>query len=172
MADQPTHLDADGAARMVDVSAKSPTVRSASAVAFVYLSPDSYDSLRRGDSAKGDVVSTARIAGIMGAKRTGDLIPLCHPLALTDVDVRFAWLDSAHALAIKCSSQCVGPTGVEMEAITGASIAALTVYDMVKGIDRAAYLGDIHVTSKSGGKSGEFVHRSPPGPDLASATWT
>ncbi len=172
MANDPTHLDSEGTARMVDVSSKGATRRSASAVAFVYFSAPAFASVRRGDSKKGDVLGTARLAGIMAAKRTGELIPLCHPLGLTHVDVRFAWLVDRCALAVQCTAACVGPTGVEMEAVTGATLAALTVYDMVKGIDRATVIGDAHVRTKSGGKSGDWAHESPPGPDLSDASWT
>ena len=171
MADNPTHLDSDGTARMVDVSAKATTARQAAAHAFVYFSADSFDSIRRGDNKKGDVLSTARLAGIMGAKQTGQLIPLCHPIGLAHVDIEFAWLDQRHALAVRCSCRCSAQTGVEMEAITGASIAALTVYDMVKGIDRAVHLGEFYVATKSGGKSGDWAHPAPPGPSIEGLDW-
>lgn len=171
MADDPTHLDAHGTARMVDVSAKDSTQRDATAVAFVHFGAASYESIRDGDNKKGDVLGTARLAGIMGAKRTGELIPLCHPLGLSHVDVSFAWLDDRHALAVRCMARCIGATGVEMEAITGASIAALTVYDMAKGIDRGVTIGEVHVTAKSGGKSGDWRHPAPPGPPLDGVTW-
>lgn len=172
MADEPTHLDQLGTARMVDVSQKASTARAASAVAFVYFAADSYEQIRRGDNKKGDVLGTARLAGVMAAKRTGDLIPLCHPLGLSHVEVSFAWLEGRHALAVRCSARCIGPTGVEMEAITGASVAALTVYDMAKGIDRGVVIGDVHVATKSGGKSGTWENPEPPGPPLDGATWT
>lgn len=171
MTQGPTHLDSQGNARMVDVSGKNVTTRDASAVAFVYFSADAFTAIRDGDSKKGDILGTARLAGIMGAKRTGELIPLCHPLGLAHVDVRFAWLDDRHALAIRCTARCAGQTGVEMEAMTGVSVAALTVYDMVKGIDRGVTIGDQHVRTKTGGKSGAWEHPSAPGPDITEADW-
>jgi cyclic pyranopterin phosphate synthase len=172
MPEQPTHLDAEGTAHMVDVSQKQSTQRTARAVAFVKMGADTFSAVRRGDSKKGDVVGTARLAGIMAAKRTGDLIPLCHPIGLSHVDVRFAWLEPLSTMAIACTARCAGQTGVEMEAITGATMAALTVYDMVKGIDRGVVVSDIHVASKAGGKSGEWQHEAPPGPNLDDAIWT
>ena len=168
---EPTHLDADGNARMVDVSAKDISTREASALAFVHLSPEGFQAIRRGNSKKGDVLGTARIAGVMGCKRTADLIPLCHPLALTDADLRFAWVDDEHAVAIRCTVRCEGKTGVEMEALCGASIAALTIYDMVKGIDRTAWIGTTHVAHKSGGRSGDWTHPCAGGPTTDDLVW-
>lgn len=156
---------------MVDVSSKDETERAAVARAFVYMSKATLERLHSGDNKKGDVLSTSRIAGIMAAKRTGDLIPLCHPLPLTHVGVRFAWVQAQSALAIEATARCSGKTGVEMEAITAATIAALNVYDMTKGIDRSVRIGDIHVLSKSGGKSGDWAHPDPPGPKLGAITW-
>lgn len=164
MPDDLSHLDSTGAATMVDVSAKDATHRSATARGFVYMASETLERVRAGDAKKGDVLGVARLAGIMAAKRTGELIPLCHPLPLTHVEVRFAWLDEG--LAIEATARCVGPTGVEMEALTAASVAALTIYDMCKGIDRRLVVGDLHVLAKSGGRSGDWRLSNPPGPAI------
>ena len=155
-----SHLDDQGRASMVDVSAKSDTERSASAEAIVVLSQETYDLVLSGQAKKGDVLATARIAGIMAAKKTSELIPLCHPLALTHAGVEFEPLAERHALKIVASAKTAGPTGVEMEALTAASVAALTVYDMIKAVDRSAVIESIRVLTKSGGKSGVY-HAAP-----------
>lgn len=150
-----SHVDDDGAARMVDVAAKAATVRSATASATVRTSAEVIGLIASGGLPKGDALATARIAGILGAKRTSELIPLCHQLALTGVDVDFQIADTAvHVIA---SARTTDRTGVEMEALTAASVAALTVYDMIKAVDPAARLDDIHVMRKEGGKTGVWI---------------
>lgn len=151
---KPTHLDETGAAHMVDVGAKPVTQRRAVAGGRIFMSAEALDAIRSGNGPKGDVLSTARIAGIMGAKRTADLIPLCHPLALTKVSVDFAWEDNG--ISVVAVAQTMGQTGVEMEALTAASVALLTLYDMAKALDRAMILGDIRLLEKSGGRSGDW----------------
>ena len=151
---RPTHLDESGAASMVDVSAKPATQRRAVAGGRITMSPEALEAIRSGNAPKGDILSTARIAGIMAAKRTADLIPLCHPLALTKVGVDFAWEDSG--ISVTATAQTTGQTGVEMEALTAASVALLTLYDMAKALDRAMIVGDIRLLEKSGGRSGDW----------------
>ncbi|MBO9697462.1 MAG: cyclic pyranopterin monophosphate synthase MoaC [Sphingopyxis sp.] len=154
MTDRPTHLDETGAAHMVDVGAKPATPRRAVAGGRITMSQQALAAIRSGNAPKGDVLSTARIAGIMAAKRTADLIPLCHPLALTKVGVEFSWEDNG--ISVTSVVQTTGPTGVEMEALTAASVALLTLYDMAKALDRAMILGDIRLIEKSGGRSGDW----------------
>jgi cyclic pyranopterin monophosphate synthase len=149
-----THLDESGAARMVDVSGKQVTRRRAVARAFVRMSADTAAAVAAGDAPKGDVLGVARIAGIQAAKRTGELIPLCHPLGLDHVDVRAAVVDGG--VAIEAEASVEGRTGVEMEAMTAASVAALTIYDMVKGIERGVRIESIELVAKSGGRSGDW----------------
>lgn len=151
-----THLDEAGAARMVDVSDKEPTDRQAAAEAVIVLSQDAYEAAIGGTGPKGDVLAAARIAGIMAAKKTSDLIPLCHPIAIAKASIDFEPLADRHALRILATVKTVGQTGVEMEALTAASVAALTVYDMVKAVDRAAVIENVRLISKSGGKSGSY----------------
>ncbi|MBS0274415.1 MAG: cyclic pyranopterin monophosphate synthase MoaC [Proteobacteria bacterium] len=151
-----THLDETGAARMVDVSAKDATERQAAAEAIIVLSKEAYEAAISGSGPKGDVLAAARIAGIMAAKKTSDLIPLCHPIAITKAGVDFEPLAGRHALRILATVKTLGQTGVEMEALTAASIAALTVYDMVKAVDRGAVIEAVRLVSKSGGKSGAY----------------
>ncbi len=151
---RPTHLDESGAASMIDVGAKPATQRRAIAGGRITMSPSALEAIRSGNAPKGDVLSTARIAGIMAAKRTADLIPLCHPLALTKVGVDFAWEESG--ISVTATAQTTGPTGVEMEALTAASVALLTLYDMAKALDRAMIVGDIRLLEKSGGRSGDW----------------
>ena len=151
-----THFDADGRASMVDVTAKAETERIAVAKGSITMAPETLALIREGGVQKGDVLSVARLAGIMGAKRTPDLIPLCHPLALTSISVELT-ADPAHnAIDITASCTLVGKTGVEMEALTAVAIAALTVYDMCKAADRGMRIGDIRLVHKSGGKSGLY----------------
>jgi len=154
MTNRPTHLDETGAAHMVDVGAKPVTQRRAVAGGRITMSAGALEAIRNGNAPKGDVLSTARIAGIMAAKRTAELIPLCHPLALTKVGVDFEWEDNG--ISVIAVAQTSGPTGVEMEALTAASVALLTLYDMAKALDRAMVLGDIRLLEKSGGRSGDW----------------
>lgn len=151
---KPTHLDETGAAHMVDVGAKPATQRSAVAGGRITMSASALEAIRSGNAPKGDVLSTARIAGIMAAKRTSDLIPLCHPLALTKVGVDFTWGESG--ISVTATAATTSPTGVEMEALTAASVALLTLYDMAKALDRTMVLGDIRLLEKSGGRSGDW----------------
>jgi cyclic pyranopterin monophosphate synthase len=149
-----THFDAEGRAVMVDVSDKPETDRIAVARGSVTMQPETLERIRRGTIAKGDVLSVARLAGIMGAKRTPDLIPLCHPLALSSVTLELTLAPERNAVEIEATCKLKGRTGVEMEALTAVSVAALTIYDMVKAIDRAMVIGEIRLVHKSGGKSG------------------
>ena len=151
-----THLDADGHAAMVDVSDKSVTERVATAKGSVLMRPATMRMILDGGVKKGDVLSVARLAGIMGAKRTSELIPLCHPLNLTGIDVALEVDASRNAVDITASCRLKGRTGVEMEAMTAVAVAALTVYDMLKAVDRGMRLTDIRLTHKSGGKSGRY----------------
>ena len=151
-----THLDAEGRARMVDVSDKAETDRVAVAGARVVMRPETLESIRAGDVAKGDVLAVARLAGIMAAKRTAELIPLCHPLALTSVNVDLACVPERAAVEITATCRLRGRTGVEMEALTAASVAALTVYDMCKAVDRGMVVTDLRLLRKSGGRSGDW----------------
>jgi cyclic pyranopterin phosphate synthase len=152
-----THLDAAGHARMVDVSAKDETVREATAKGRVTMQAQTLELIGSGRAAKGDVLATARIAGIMGAKRCAELIPLCHPLPISSVAVELSLNAADAAVDIYATVRTTGRTGVEMEALTAVSIAALTVYDMVKAVDRGMRIENIRVAAKSGGKSGDFV---------------
>ena len=151
-----THFDPRGQAAMVDVSAKPVTARTATARARVTMQPETLALVRRGGARKGDVLGVARLAGIMAAKRTADLIPLCHPLPLTAVTVDLAPDEAAGAVQIEATVSTTGQTGVEMEALTAASIAALTVYDMCKAVDRGMRIEAVRLAHKAGGKSGEF----------------
>lgn len=150
-----SHLDDDGAARMVDVSAKTVTARSATASATVRTTAEVIGLIASGGLPKGDALATARIAGIMAAKSTSELIPLCHQLALSGVDVDFRIAETE--IGISASARAADRTGVEMEALTAASVAALTIYDMIKAVDPAARLDDIHVVRKEGGKTGVWT---------------
>jgi cyclic pyranopterin phosphate synthase len=151
-----THFDKEGKARMVDVSDKAETERSATAKGSVIMQPATLSLIKEGGVKKGDVLSVARLAGIMGAKRTPDLIPLCHPLALTSVQVDLTLDEARNAVDITATCKLVGKTGVEMEALTAISVAALTVYDMCKAVDKGMQIVDIRLTHKSGGKSGTY----------------
>jgi cyclic pyranopterin monophosphate synthase len=152
-----THLDESGRARMVDVGAKPATERRAVARATVRVSTKTASRVLAGDAPKGDVLGVARIAGIQAAKRTSELIPLCHPLALTFVGVEASIDTEAGAISLTAEARTTGPTGVEMEAMTAASVAALTVYDMVKGIERGAEIAEVVLVEKSGGRSGQWT---------------
>jgi cyclic pyranopterin monophosphate synthase len=152
-----THLDESGRARMVDVGDKPPTERRAVARAVVRVSSQTARAVVAGDAPKGDVLGVARIAGIQAAKRTSELIPLCHPLALTFVGVEGTVDASEGQIVLTAEARTTGPTGVEMEAMTAAGVAALTVYDMVKGIERGAEIAEIVLLEKSGGRSGRWT---------------
>lgn len=149
-----THLDDSGAARMVDVGAKDATQREAVATGRITMSAEAATAIAQGTAKKGDVLAVARVAGIMAAKRTSDLIPLCHPLPLTKVTIDLA--PDATGVTVTATCACTGPTGVEMEALTATSVALLTIYDMAKAIDKAMLVGDIRLVSKTGGKSGDY----------------
>jgi cyclic pyranopterin phosphate synthase len=151
-----THLDAQGNAVMVDVSEKQPTSRTAVAVGRITMSEECFAAVRDGRAKKGDVLGVAQVAGIMATKRTSDLIPLCHVLNLTKSAVEFALLPEECAIEARCTVRCEGKTGVEMEALTGVSVALLTVYDMCKAIDKCMTITDTHLEEKHGGKSGDF----------------
>ena len=156
-----THLDENGAARMVDVSEKAATEREATAEATVMLAAEAFGAIAQGNAPKGDVLAAARIAGIMAAKKTPELIPLCHPITLTKANVDFELVAEKNAVRIVARTKTTGPTGVEMEALTAASVAALTIYDMVKAIDRAAAIEGVRLIEKSGGKSGVYKATAP-----------
>ena len=158
-----THVDRTGRPRMVDVSDKPATARRAVAEALVTMSAETLSLVIDGRNVKGDVLGVAELAGVMGGKRTSDLIPLCHPLPLTDLVVSVTPDRAAGGLRIRAEAATTGPTGVEMEALTAVSVAALTVYDMVKGVERDVEIRAIHLVSKSGGKSGEWVRPATPG---------
>lgn len=151
-----THIDAEGNAVMVDVSSKEQTARTATARGSVIMAPETLAMIMAGGVKKGDVLSVAQLAGIMAAKRTPDLIPLCHPLALTSVKVHLTTDPARNAVDIEATCKLSGQTGVEMEALTAVSVAALTVYDMCKAVDRGMQITDIRLTHKAGGKSGTF----------------
>lgn len=151
-----THIDARGEARMVDVSAKPATARVAVAEGRVVMTRKTLALIVKGDAAKGDVLGTARIAGIMAAKRTADLIPLCHPLALSKVTLDIAPDTKLPGCRVRATVKVTGPTGVEMEALTAVAVACLTIYDMVKAVERGIRIGDIHLVEKKGGKSGHY----------------
>lgn len=153
--DKLTHLDATGAAQMVDVSAKADTVREAVAEGVIAMAPAVITAIRAGDIKKGDVLGTARIAGIMAAKHTSNLIPLCHPLPIASVSVDFDYVDNG--VRVETRVRTNGKTGVEMEALTAASVALLTIYDMAKALDKTMVIGPVRLLAKSGGKSGDWV---------------
>jgi cyclic pyranopterin monophosphate synthase len=149
-----THIDDSGAAHMVDISAKATTVREASASGQISMSPKAIAAIKDGTAKKGDVLSVARVAGIMAAKRTSELIQLCHPVALSSITVDFDVMASAITVTVKARSS--GQTGVEMEALTAVSATLLTLYDMTKALDKAMIISDIKLLTKSGGKSGDW----------------
>lgn len=151
-----THFNEKGEAWMVDVSAKAETIREATAIGTIYMSSECFEKIKEGQIGKGDVLGTARIAGIMGAKRTSDLIPLCHILNLTKVEVAFEMGDNC--ITARCTAKTQGKTGVEMEALTGVNISLLTIYDMCKAVDKRMHMEDIHLVEKTGGKSGDFLY--------------
>ena len=151
-----THIDASGEANMVDVGDKAETVRIALAEGFVRMAPATLDLILKGDAKKGDVIGTARLAGIMGAKQTSSLIPLCHPLMLTKVSVDIREDRTLPGLRLEAMAKLTGRTGVEMEALTAVSVACLTIYDMAKAADREMEIGGIRLLEKSGGRSGDY----------------
>ncbi|MCH8065028.1 MAG: cyclic pyranopterin monophosphate synthase MoaC [Chloroflexi bacterium] len=157
MTERLSHIDDAGRARMVDVSAKADTAREAVARGNVRMQPETLALVQSGGLPKGDVIATARLAGVMAAKRTHELIPLCHPLLLTDIDVEITPDEAASSLEISATVRSTGKTGVEMEAMTAVSVAALTVYDMCKAVDRGIRIEGVRLVRKSGGKSGEIV---------------
>jgi len=152
-----SHFDADGNAIMVDVSKKNETERVATASGKITLSQEAYALVKSGSMAKGDVLGVARIAGIMAAKKVDSLIPLCHPLAVTKINIDFAYNDDSRQIEIEAIVGITGKTGVEMEALTAVSITALTIYDMCKAVDKAMVISDICLEKKTGGKSGTFI---------------
>jgi cyclic pyranopterin phosphate synthase len=156
-----THVDRRGRPRMVDISAKPSTARRAVAEAEVSVSPETMSLVIDGGNAKGDVLTVAELAGVMGGKRTAELIPLCHPIALTDLVVAITPDRAAGVLRVRAEAATTGPTGVEMEALTAAAVAALTVYDMVKGVERGIEIRSLRLLTKTGGKSGDW-HRPAP----------
>ena len=151
-----SHFDESGHARMVDVGGKEITKRVAVAAGRVLVSEATFDLIKTGGMKKGDVLGTAQIGGIMGAKHTPDIIPMCHPIMINGVDIDFALNEEDHAVEITASVKCSGVTGVEMEALTAVSVAALTVYDMCKAVQKDMVIDGIHLVSKSGGKSGDY----------------
>ncbi len=151
-----SHIDENGNARMVDVSGKAETERFARASGTIRANQNVIDALAANSVPKGDVFAAARIAGIMAAKRTAELIPLCHPLALSNVSIDFKTFAAQNKIRCECSVKLVGKTGAEMEALTGASVALLTIYDMCKALDKGMEIGEIHLEEKSGGKSGLY----------------
>ncbi|NLT22948.1 MAG: cyclic pyranopterin monophosphate synthase MoaC [Syntrophorhabdus sp.] len=155
-----SHVDSDGKARMVDVSGKKETEREAVASGRVTMAAGTYALIRGGQGPKGDIFTVAKIAGIMAAKKTHDLIPLCHPLAITHVDVDFRFDDAGHTVEIISTVRTKGQTGVEMEALTSATVAGLTIYDMCKAVDKGIELGPFYLLEKSGGKSGTYRRKA------------
>ncbi|QTA79056.1 Molybdopterin biosynthesis protein C [Desulfonema limicola] len=152
-----THIDQEGRIRMVDISDKKPTLRIAHAQAVVSMNKETFERIQYKTVQKGNVLEAARIAGIMGAKKTAELIPMCHPLNLTHVQVDFFPDPETNSILIKAAAKIIDQTGIEMEAITAVSIAALTIYDMCKSYDREITISDIYLIEKSGGKSGTFI---------------
>ena len=150
-----THFNEQGRARMVDVSDKAPTLRAATAAGTVRMLPSTVAAIRSGGVPKGDVLAVAQVAGIMAAKRTSELVPMCHPLQLCGADVRFTL--RADAVDIEATVKCRGETGVEMEALTAVSAAALTIYDMCKALERGMEITDVRLLEKTGGKSGDYI---------------
>ena len=156
-----THIDKQGSVRMVDVTEKEPTLRFAVAQGIVSMNPDTFDKIMNQTVKKGNVLETARIAGIMAAKKTADLIPMCHPLNITYIAIDFHPVSVQNAIKIKGTVRAIDQTGVEMEALTAVSVAGLTIYDMCKSYDRKMIISDICLIEKSGGKSGVFVRNKP-----------
>ena len=154
-----THFDDQGNAVMVDVGGKKATVRVANAAGTITMSPQAFEMVKGGTMSKGDVLGIARVAGIMAAKKVDSLIPLCHPLLISKINIDFSYLDDAHTIEIFATVGMSGQTGVEMEALTAVSIAALTIYDMCKAVDKSMVVGDIRLLKKTGGKSGIYIRK-------------
>ncbi|MBR4232082.1 MAG: cyclic pyranopterin monophosphate synthase MoaC [Oscillospiraceae bacterium] len=152
-----THFNENGRARMVDVTEKSETQRTAIAAGRVLVNRETFELIKTGGMKKGDVLTTAQIGGIMGAKRTSDIIPMCHPIFISGIDIDFEMDEEACAVNITATAKCTGVTGVEMEALTAVSVAALTVYDMCKAVQKDMVISDIRLLKKTGGKSGTFI---------------
>ncbi|MCC6931315.1 MAG: cyclic pyranopterin monophosphate synthase MoaC [Gemmatimonadaceae bacterium] len=152
-----THIDTAGAARMVDISAKPPTLRMARARGAITMRPETLTAIRENQIAKGDVLAVARIAGIMGAKRTSELVPLCHPIALSDIQLQLSLDEELPGVWVEATAKTSGSTGVEMEAIVAVSVSLVTLYDMAKGVDKGMVIGQISLIEKRGGKSGDWV---------------
>lgn len=152
-----THVDSSGKARMVDISGKAATARMARARGNIRMKPETLASIRDNQLAKGDVLTVAKIAGIMGAKRTSELVPLCHPIALSDIDLELRLDESLPGVTVEATARTTGQTGVEMEAIMGVSVTLVTLYDMAKGVDKGMVIGEISLVEKRGGKSGDWV---------------
>ncbi|HZT06168.1 MAG TPA: cyclic pyranopterin monophosphate synthase MoaC [Chloroflexota bacterium] len=157
-----THFDETGRAHMVDVSEKAETVREATARGRITMERATLELIERGAMEKGDVLAVAQVGGVMAAKQTGSLIPMCHPLPITGVDLRFHVDHDRSSIDIEATARIVGKTGVEMEALTAVSVAALTIYDMCKAVDRAMVISDVRLVRKSGGKSGDFRRKGEP----------
>lgn len=156
-----THFNEYGHAKMVDVSDKESTYRTAAAEGFVSMTKETLTLITEGHVKKGDVLSVAQVAGIMAAKKTSDLIPMCHPIAITGADLSFRISEDPSGIQIRAEVRCKGETGVEMEALTAVSVAALTIYDMCKSAERGIRIGDIRLIAKSGGKSGDYRAEEP-----------
>jgi len=159
-----SHVDSKGNARMVDVTQKKETEREAVASGRVMMARETYDLIKGGSGPKGDIFTVAKIAGIMAAKKTHELIPLCHPLAITHIDVDYAFDDGQHTVEITSTVKTRGQTGVEMEALTCAMVVGLTIYDMCKAVDKGIELGPFFLVGKSGGKSGAYKRKEPERP--------
>jgi len=153
-----THFNNEGRAKMVDVSDKNPTVRKAVAAGVVYMNPETFGLVTRGELEKGDVLAVAQVAGIMAAKQTSGIIPMCHPVAVTGVDISFITDEKQNTIEIIATVRCKGETGVEMEALTAVSTAALTIYDMCKAVQKDIKITDIRLLEKTGGKSGDYFN--------------
>ncbi|MDQ0273865.1 cyclic pyranopterin monophosphate synthase MoaC [Cytobacillus purgationiresistens] len=153
-----THFNQEGRAKMVDISDKPETARTAIAHTSIQVSPEIYDKISSNSMKKGDVLAVAQVAGIMACKKTADIIPMCHPIPLTGVDISFSWekTDDTYTLMIDCIAKTKGHTGVEMEALTAASVTALTIYDMCKAVDKGMIIGQTYLVEKTGGKNGDF----------------
>jgi len=154
-----THTDENGKAKMVDVSGKEMNLRTASAFAEVVLSPHAYVAVKNNEVSKGDVLAVSRIAGIQAAKKTSELIPLCHNIFISSVTIDFEMKDDTNSIQIISTAKTNSVTGIEMEALTGVSVAALTIYDMCKAIDKSIKITDVHLLTKTGGKSGDYIAR-------------